>query len=390
MSSIDLVGNTCTGCGACQNVCGKNCISMKYNAEGFAYPSVDYDTCVDCGKCLNICPAHHTPELQLGEQCMGVLSGLKEEIQNSASGGVFYTLGKWFIAQGGIVCGAVMGADKLVAHQCTDTIAGLRAMQDSKYVQSSTVDCYRQVKQHLKDGRKVLFSGTPCQVAGLYACVGKHDLLWTVDIVCHGVPSPVFLQNHIVSLEKKNKKTAERVQFRTKDQRNRTSFRLRLFQNDRCWYDAYYKEDLYYSLFMDGVSYRESCYVCAYARKERCADLTMGDLGSYRAYPDFHPHEATSTVVVNNERGCHLWEKVMQEFDVLDIRLEKEIQMNHQLSAPSKRPDLRDSIYSEIRELPEEEVYRRYCSRLSFREKLSLNIKQYLPIFIVKWIRNHS
>ena len=179
---------------------------MQWSHEGFAYPSVDTTECVDCGRCVEACPACHAPDLRLGSRCLGVLSRQTDEIQNSASGGVFYTLGKWFLDQGGIVCGAVMGKNKHVTHKCTETMDGLRAMQDSKYVQSSTVDCFRQVNQYLKEGRMVLFSGTPCQVAGLYACVGKRERLWTVDIICHGVPSPVFLQNHIEYLEEKNQK----------------------------------------------------------------------------------------------------------------------------------------------------------------------------------------
>lgn len=389
MRNIERVSDACTGCGACAAICSRACIHMQWNIDGFAYPAVDSAVCIHCGKCLEVCPACRTPYLQTGSQCMGAISKYPEEIQESASGGVFYTLGKWFLEHGGIVCGAVMGKDKLAVHKCTETLDGLRVMQGSKYVQSSTADCFRQIRQYINEGRMVLFSGTPCQVAGLYACVGQSELLWTADVVCHGVPSPVFLQKHIEYLEAKNHKTAEQIRFRSKDSRSRTAYRLRLFQGDSCWYDAYYKNDLYYNLFMEGITYRESCYTCPYAEKKRIADLTIGDLSSFRTYPAFHPDEATSVVILNSERGVQLWEKAMSGFDFIDIQFEKELTMNHQLSAPAKRPPLRDHIYTILRELPEEQAFRRYCTPLSFRERLSLTVKQYLPVGVVKWIRNH-
>lgn len=390
MHSIESIEKMCTGCGACVNVCPKSCISMQPDADGFYYPSVDAALCVDCGLCRKACPAHQPLRLRGGLHCMAVLAKDAQAIRPSASGGVFYTIGKWFIEQGGVVCGAVWGQDKQVRHVCTDTIDGLRAMQDSKYVQSRTAECYAQVKAYLQNGKKVLFSGTPCQIAGLYACVGEHELLWTMDIVCHGVPSPGFLGRHIARLEEKHHKQAQKVRFRMKDRKNRTSFRLQLFEGECCWYNAYYKQDVYYSLFMDGASYRESCYACSYACGERVGDLTMGDLGSYQAYPDFHPHEATSTVLVNSARGYELWEKTMHRFDSRKISFEKEQRTNHQLRGPAVRPALRDTIYSALAQLPEETVCRRYCARLSAREMLSLTIKRYIPTGVIQWIRNHS
>lgn len=391
MPGIELVGNACTGCGACVNVCKRNSICMKANAEGFAYPSVDHSSCVDCGMCLERCPARKEPDRYSGAAaCMAVLSKHTEAIAQSASGGVFYTIGKWFIDQGGIVCGALYGADKCVVHTCADNLDGLLAMQDSKYVQSNAADCYDRIRQYLDEGRLVLFSGTPCQVAGLYACVGRHERLWTADIVCHGVPSPAFLKKHIEYLEAKYHKTAQKIRFRMKDRRNRTAYRLRLFQDEVCWYDAYHKNDVYYNLFMDGITFRESCYRCRYACGQRIGDLTMGDLGSYRAYPDFHPDEATSVVIINSQHGRHLWEQVSGQFDFCDISYEKEQRLNHQLSAPAPRPELRDTIYSAVAQLTERELGRRYCSRLSFREWLSLTVKEYLPVSVIAWIRRRS
>lgn len=390
MATIDLVGKTCSGCGACVNVCGKKSIRMEFDHEGFLFPRVDKDSCVDCGRCYDICPAMQVPQLQSEHACMGALSKQTNEIQGSASGGVFYTLGKYFVERGGIVCGAVMGIDKLVTHQCTDTVDGLRAMQDSKYVQSSTVQCYSQIKQYLKAGKEVLFTGTPCQVAGLYACTGHHDRLWTVDIVCHGVPSPLFFKKHIQGLEETKKKTAQQIRFRMKDERNKTAYILKLYEDETCWHSAYCKNDLYYALFMDGATFRESCYSCPYASSERCGDITIGDLGSYRAYPDFYPHEATSVVLLNSKRGQELWKACDQAFHTVEVSFEKEQKNNHQLSAPCKRPKLRDIIYQELQEKPEEEVYRNHCPGLTAKERISLAVKRYLPVFVVRWIRSRG
>lgn len=385
-----VAGNSCTGCGACEASCVKKAISMQFNKEGFLYPVINSALCVDCGKCIKSCQIYETVALHKNECCLAVVSRNADETKSSSSGGFFYTLAKKFVSENGVVCGAVFCEDKLVRHVCADTLEGIKPMQGSKYVQSSTVDCYKMVQKYLMDGRKVLFAGTPCQIAGLYSCVGAHELLWTVDIVCHGVPSPLLLKDHIEKREAEYKKTAEKVYFRHKDIRNRTSFRLQLTENNECWYDRYYKNDIYYSLFMEGISYRESCYSCAFAQNQRVGDITMGDLGSFRDYPHFHFYEATSTVLLNTEKGCRLWETVKEEFDYQEISFEREQQLNHQLNRPTKRPDCRDYVYDEVMQLSEKEIQNKYCPAVTVREQLSLTIKQYLPIWLINWIRRYK
>ena len=188
---IDIKEKTsCTGCYACVNICPKKCITMNTDSEGFWYPSADDTACIKCGKCLAVCP---TVKVNAAESEMkgtfAVVSNDAEERAKSSSGGVFSLLAKAVLEKGGIVVGAAFSDDfKSVNHICIDSCDELYRLQGSKYLQSTINDCYNRVEEYLIGGRIVLFTGTECQVAGLYDYLGKEDdKLYTQDVVCHGV-----------------------------------------------------------------------------------------------------------------------------------------------------------------------------------------------------------
>ena len=190
--------NNCCGCSACVQICPKQCISMAADNEGFLYPQVNSAICIDCGLCEKVCPVinQSAPREPL---VVYAAKNNNEDIRlKSSSGGIFTLLAEKVIEEGGVVFGAKFDADWNVVHDYTETIEGLAAFRGSKYVQSIIGDNFKTAKQFLNNGRKVLFSGTPCQIAGLKKYLRKeYDNLLTVDVVCHGVPSPMVWRDYL-------------------------------------------------------------------------------------------------------------------------------------------------------------------------------------------------
>lgn len=191
----------CCGCHACVTVCAKRCITMQTDSEGFLYPVVDKDACTDCGLCEKVCPVIHQSS-PVEPQATYIAINPDEAVRlQSSSGGIFTLLAEQIIAEGGVVFGARFDKDWSVIHSWTDTIEGLAAFRASKYVQSRIGDSYLEAKEFLKQGCKVLFSGTPCQIAGLRKYLRRdYDHLLTVDFICHGVPSPGVWQRYLDNL----------------------------------------------------------------------------------------------------------------------------------------------------------------------------------------------
>ena len=283
----------CTGCSVCANVCPRNAIEMKPDDEGFLRPVVDDEKCINCDVCVKSCPAVNDVAGQVLPMVGYMAFSEGEESKNSASGGVFFALAKHIISRmNGVVYGCVMEERSLkCVHKRAEKMEDLYPMQNSKYVQSDVSQCFISAKEDLKNNRVVLFSGTPCQVAGLKSYLGRdYENLITVDIICHGVPSPWLWQQKVASLQKKFRNTVKSYTFRNKDNEDilRSAFESTVVckkgkVKHKSWEDGYFKT------FLEGRTYRMSCYYCKYADIYRCGDITLGDCDSWRDYPDFYP-----------------------------------------------------------------------------------------------------
>ena len=209
----------CTGCGTCLQICPKNCIAMKRNDEGFLYPIIDLENCIQCKKCSNYCPANK--EESVTNECiksyMAYNMNLYERLRAS-SGGIFELIALYILNQGGVVFGAVMAKNcKSVYHTVAHSKEELGRMYGSKYVQSDIKLTFRLAKEYLDKGKRVLYSGTPCQIAGLLSFLGrKYENLYTQDIICHGVPSPLVWEKYIEYREKIAAAKTQRIFFRQK------------------------------------------------------------------------------------------------------------------------------------------------------------------------------
>lgn len=312
----------CVGCKSCEQSCPKHCISMVENREGFWYPSVNEKSCIECGLCLKKCPVENTEFHRNEPQKVWAWRNKNDtDIMRSASGGAADSAAKTILQMCGVVYGAAYDKQLAVSHIEVTDEAEREKLQSSKYVQSDPKDSYAKVKKRLSEGKTVLFTGTPCQIAGLYAFLGgDHENLYTVDLICHGVPSPKFFKKY---LEYQSKQTAGRViyfNFRSKDKRGwGTQYLLKTKTKTKTL-----SLDRYGKHFMDGDCYRESCYQCAYANTSRVGDLTVGDFwGIAKSHPDFNSPKGVSSVFVNTEKGQKLFEMMRPFAEVEEATLEE-------------------------------------------------------------------
>lgn len=305
---IDYV--SCTGCGACENVCPTGAIHMKQNEEGFLYPSIQPEKCIDCGACEKVC---HNLDLSEGKKSRTCLAAWAcDDIRSeSSSGGVFSLLAEQVLQDKGYVCGAAYVDHTKVQHTIVSEKQELARVRTSKYVQSRIGLIYREIKRLLMgSNKKVLFSGTPCQIAGLYGYLGcEPDYLYTVDILCHGVPPQSLFDRYL--REEYTDESVKKINFRDKADGWTYNLKLKVCteQNTYC---TGINEDSYYKAFNNRLSLRSSCGVCRFAAPGRMGDISLGDFWEIWTYDrGLDDRKGTSLVLLNSEKGECLFREIM-------------------------------------------------------------------------------
>lgn len=354
---------------------------MSLDSEGFIRPIIN-DKCIDCGACLRVCPIVKQNSMPERQKSFIALTKKIEIKKQAASGGVFGTIAQNFLTQPDTYVCAASFVDGCVKHIITQNISDLRKCQGSKYVQSYLTDVIPQIKKIIENEKnRVLFCGTPCQVDAIYAYLRKRPKnLYTLDLVCHGVPSPLFLKKDLMQYEK-SKEALGNVKFRWRNPKfNKTHsvyfLSLEAKRKTTIYSSSY---DPYFATFMRGMSFRESCYQCHYANLKRVGDITIGDCDSHLLYPEFHSADSKSTVILNTEQGELLWNSIEDEFYFTELDLEKEAKKNHQLSHSSPRPKERDHIYKDLENLSFSAFRKKYASPVSIQQKVLFMIQTYLP-----------
>ena len=359
---------------------------MQPNKEGFLESFIDYEKCVDCGLCRLVCPQNTKLHLLKPQKALAARDKNDTELKKSASGGAFAAAARMILSQGGVVVGAAYNDDMTVSHHIIDRLKDLPQLQSSKYVQSNTTDTFKSVKKLLRDGRTVLYSGTPCQIAGLKGFLRKdYDNLYTMDVICHGVASPKLFVKYLEWLSSKMGGKIIYYNFRDKstgwglDYMTKTKTKTKTMP---CSLDPYYHH------FLKGDTYRECCYHCLYARQERVSDITIGDYwGIEKEHPEFYSTKGVSCLLVNTEKGKFLWNLISSEFISLESTFDKVARANHNLKAPTPRPAVRDNIYKQIDELPVNEYFAS-CMKVPFNIKA--RIKSMLPGWLKVFIKKHK
>lgn len=398
MSIAEVVkGKNCTGCSACAYCCPVGAIRMKTDAEGFLTPSVDSNLCIECEKCVKKCPIINSDVYKhIVKKSNGYIVQSKNPARKkSASGGAFLSITDVLISKGGVAFGAAFDEENIVKHICVDSISDLSKLQNSKYVQSDMGNSLEFAKGFLDEGRTVLFSGTPCQIAGLYAYLG-HDYcnLITVDIICHGVPSPKLLKRQLEEESKSWQGKVKRVSFRYKNPlfKSSSSFYMMMTMTHGLPIVRRPTDDPYFNIFSKGYGFRESCYRCPFASPDRVGDFTLGDCDSHSLYRDFHPMESNSCVIINTDKARQLWnENISKCCDYANLDISKEIKYNKQLGKPSERPPQRDNVYRDLEIMKWIEFSEKYANKQSKMGKFRSYSVLLMPALIVRlWGKLHG
>jgi coenzyme F420-reducing hydrogenase beta subunit len=351
MMKIDTTDKTkCCGCGACVVACPQTCIRLLPDDEGFDYPVIDAGSCIDCGRCLEVCGMQNEPQLHEVKDTYAAWHLDPEIRAKSTSGGVFSAMADVIFADNGLVAGAAFVDDfKRVEHRLASSWQEAEAFRGSKYVQSQTQTCFDSIVKSLDEGRKVLFTGTPCQVASLRRLTHDHKNLSTSDIVCHGVPSPDVFNSYLREIEGKNKSRIRSYEFRKKVHgwnfpKVVIAFQNGVVQSIIPWADSFFGG------FSLNVFLRPSCYHCPFAVGQRVGDITLADCWRVAAsHPQYDDNLGTSLLLINTAKGCEIIGKGSNMMVAHPYDFTLACQRNHTLHAPSREFSGRATFFAKFR-----------------------------------------
>lgn len=374
----------CCACGACMNACPKEAISMQEDKHGYIYPVIAPQQCIGCNRCKKVCAYQNDTETNMPLKTWVAVSKDNSLLMKSASGGVFSALAERFLKNQDFVSGAVFEKDFTLRHIITNQIKALSGLRGSKYTHSSTGYVFREIKEKLLEGKNVLFCGTPCQVAGLKAYLGKdYTNLLTMDLICHGVPSNRMFTDYIHNLEKKKNVQVTRFTFRDKQMGwgingsivTDRSKKMKVF----CTSSSY----MYY--FLHSLIYRKNCYSCKYACSHRPGDLTIGDYwGIQKEHPEYlgndriNETKGVSAIISNTEKGTRFIQNNSDLFVLYESSFDKVARGNAQLNAPSKYHPQREELLAVYAEGGWESIDDMFCKEQGLK-RYSGYVKSLIP-----------
>lgn len=386
MKTIECIGIKCVGCRSCEQSCPVHSIKMQINKEGFLYPVINKITCVECGICLNKCPQNNSHKIErIPLKAYAFKEKDSERIFRSASGGVSDVVAGVILENGGVVFGAAYDRELCVKHIEVKNEEDRKRIQSSKYVQSDTLDTYSLVKQYLKTDKIVLYTGTPCQIDGLYRYLGEDfPNLFTLDLICHGVPSPLFFKRYIEYQESIFGEKIETFNFRSKDKRGWGTQYLLKIKTETKTKTKTLSLDKYGKQFMDGNCYRESCYDCKYANLHRPGDLTVGDFwGIDDVKSSFSSDLGVSSVLVNTKNGLELINRIKNKAVLLEVSINDVLIKQHNLKDSTKREDNRNQFYKNIDN-------KDFIEKLRIGLNINERVKQWIPKNIIRKLKKYK
>ncbi len=348
----------CTGCAACKEKCPKSCIYMMKDEEGFLYPQIDTNICVNCGLCQRVCPALNKPKDEIYKElpsAYAVVNKNENIRMKSSSGGVFSLLAKEVLKNNGVVFGTAFDETFQVITKCIEAERDIEEIYGSKYVQGSTNESYILAERFLEKGTMVLYTGTPCQIAGLKSFLKKeYDNLYTQDIICHGVPSPLVWDKYLKWRKKEADSDIKRVSFRDKRLGWQRYSILFEFVN-RTRYVNVLNYDPYMQGYLGHLFLRPACGSCSFKQLQRQSDITLGDFwGIDTLLPTMSDNKGTSLVCVHSNKGYKLLEKIKEDAVIQEVDFARAVEHNRSYLRSSIHSPFRSKFLKEIVKYPDD------------------------------------
>lgn len=379
-----VIDEKCTGCRCCEFVCKQGAIKMLRDKEGFLFPNVDFDKCINCGVCEKRCPNNTIDKLNLKvDNAFAIVTKNKNILTNSSSGGMFSVIAEYVLSKNGVVFGAAFIENLKLQHIYIDNENDLKKLRGSKYFQSDVSDSYVLVKSFLEKKVFVYYTGTPCQVAGLKSFLNKdYDNLITSDLICHGVPSPLFFEKYRDFLEKKYKASLSSISFRKLN--GWGVVEQFVLKNNRRTIKKSYADycSKYLSSFLKGVLFRNSCYSCPYANLNRCGDITIGDFWGIQRFSKIDSKNGVSAVLLNSTKAKKIFDEI-KDGVIYEIHpISHVTENNPNLLKPSPYIFLRKKIYEHISNFGIQKTMNKYLKI----KNLNLKIMKYKTILFLEKI----
>lgn len=368
----------CSGCHACSNICPQNCIYMVPDNEGFLYPKVDVNNCINCNMCVRACPIlkENNPICQ---NKIYACYNKDEYIRiKSSSGGIFSLIAEEIINKKGVVFGAGFDQNFNIVHLCIDSVKDIEKLRGSKYVQSEIGDSYKKAKEFLQEGRMVLFTGTPCQIAGLKEYLGEnYKKLITQDIICHGVPSPKVWQRYLSYQKKIAGSSVRKISFRQKNEGwKRYSVSVSFENNTE--YRKNLTEDLFMRGFLQDLYLRPSCYNCHFKTISRCSDFTLADFwGIENMLPEMNDDKGTSLMLIHSDKGEQIFNLLSNKIISKEVDLDQSLSCNPSVCNSVNINYVRDKFFDDIDQMTFDVIIEKYCGA-SLASRLRRKLSKYL------------
>ncbi len=366
----------CVGCSSCVSVCPKQCIEMKYDSEGFLHPSIDEDICIKCQKCVKVCPVNNVESFTRNTPRRTLAAWSKDDkiIKNSSSGGVFTELALSVISDGGVIFGACQIDGYKVVHTYITNKEELSKLQGSKYIQSDINNSYLKVREFLKLGRKVLFTGTSCQIMGLKSFLGKdNELLFTCEVVCHGVPSPGVFKDYISMLSNKYNDNIISIRYRDKSKGWKSPRVIFEFSKGKKKKSQLYNDEFLLG-FRKDLYLRECCYNKNCRSEKRISDITLGDFWGCRNISNKQSLKGVSLVLINTERGEKLINNINNCIEIVEKDFKEASLHNKALNKQIGKISKRDEFFKDYKSKDFKDVYKKYL-KIPIHEKALRKIK---------------
>lgn len=379
---IDRTGKDCTGCYACVSACPKACIRMEENKEGFWYPKIQEEQCVKCNLCEKACPVlskipNHKTEKDI--HIYAVTHTDEKTRAASSSGGAFSALAETVLEQGGVVFGAAFDENYDVHHIFVEKVEDLPKLRGSKYVQSRIGKAYEQAEAFLKEGRPVLFSGTACQTSGLLGYLGRdYENLYTQDLICHGVPSPMVWRKYLEYRQTLERSKIKKIFFRDKGHGWHNWHLAIDFENGTHYAQSQFQDKMIVS-YLRGKCSRLSCYDCKFKQKCRTADFTLADFWGIQDFaPELDDDKGISSCYVNSEKAQQLFERAKIHLKVTELDFNMAVSGNLAMIESEHLPENRNDFLKEMKRKPFEMAYGECIDEMSFGTKIRWGMRRLL------------